>query len=167
VALRYFNTYGPRQSLSNPYTGLLAIVAARVLNKRPALIFEDGKQMRDFVYVADAARANLAAIKWEGRGAVVVNVGAGAPRTVLEVAEAVRNGLGGHVPPEFKGRFRSGDVRHCYADTARAEKIIGYTAGTDFERGLQFFLDWAAEEEGVKDLVDTGVSELEEKGLIK
>jgi dTDP-L-rhamnose 4-epimerase len=111
VALRYFNTYGPRQALGNPYTGLLAIVASRVVNQRPAVIFEDGKQLRDFIYVGDVARANLAALRWEGGGAVALNVGTGRPRTALEAAEAVRIGLGGGIAPEIKGRFRAGASR--------------------------------------------------------
>lgn len=167
VALRYFNVYGPRQALSNPYTGLLAIVAARVRNRKPALIFEDGQQLRDFTFVRDIARANLAALEWEGRGAVAVNVGTGRALSVIQVAEAVRQGLGGDLPHEINGRFRSGDIRHCYADTALAEKILGFRAETVFETGLPRFLDWAAEEEEVKDLVEKGVGELADKGLIK
>jgi len=94
-------------------------------------------------------------------------VGAGRPLTVLEVADAVRSGLGGELEHEIKGQFRSGDIRHCYADTALAEKTLRFKAETAFERGLPRFLDWAAEEEGVRDLVDKGVGELREKGLIK
>lgn len=167
VALRYFNVYGPRQALSNPYTGLLAIVASRVLNERPAIIFEDGKQLRDFTFVRDIARANLAALTWAGEGVVAANVGTGRPRSVLEVAEAVREGLGGDRAPEIRGQFRSGDIRHCYADTHRAETVLSFSAETSFEQGLPRFLDWASEEEGIKDLVEKGVGELENKGLIK
>jgi dTDP-L-rhamnose 4-epimerase len=167
VALRYFNVYGPRQALSNPYTGLLAIVASRVVNKKEALIFEDGEQLRDFTYVRDIARANLAALEWKGDDAVAVNVGTGKPRSVIEVANAVRDGLGGDMEHKINGQFRSGDIRHCYADTSLAAETIGFKAETEFETGLPVFLDWAAEEEGVLDLVDKGVSELSEKGLIK
>ncbi|MFO8058360.1 MAG: SDR family NAD(P)-dependent oxidoreductase [bacterium] len=167
VALRYFNIYGPRQALSNPYTGLLAIVASRVRNERPALIFEDGRQCRDFTYVRDAARANLAALRWGGEGGVAVNVGTGKPRSVLDVADAVRDGLGGDLPHEVQGAFRSGDIRHCYADTGLAREVLDYETATSFEEGLPVFLDWAAEEEGVEDLVQKGVSELKDKGLIK
>lgn len=167
VALRYFNTYGPRQALSNPYTGLLAIVASRVINRKPAVIFEDGKQLRDFIYVGDVARANLAALQWEGEGTVALNVGTGRPRSALEAAEAVRKGLRGDIPPEVKGRFRAGDIRHCFADVGKAKEVIGFTARTGFEEGLPLFLDWAAEEEGVRDLVDKGIGELDAKGLIK
>ena len=89
------------------------------------------------------------------------------PRSVIEVANAVRDGLGGDMEHKINGQFRSGDIRHCYADTSQASKIIGFEAKTEFEEGLPIFLDWAAEEEGVMDLVDKGVSELSEKGLIK
>jgi len=167
VALRYFNVYGARQALSNPYTGLLAIVASRVLNKRPALIFEDGKQLRDFTYVGDIARANLAALRWTGTGVAVTNVGTGRKLSVLDVEAAVRKGLGGSLEPEVNEKFRSGDIRHCYADTRRAAEVLGFQAETPFEVGLPKFLDWAAEEEGVVDLVDKGMKELSQKGLIK
>ncbi len=167
VALRYFNVYGPRQALSNPYTGLLAIVASRVLTKKPAIIFEDGEQRRDFTYVRDIARANLAALEWDGKDAVAVNVGTGRPLSVIQVAEAVRDGLGGDMDHEIRGQFRSGDIRHCYADVTRLGNVLNFKAETSFERGLPVFLDWAVEEEGVVDLVDKGVGELAEKGLIK
>jgi len=167
VALRYFNVYGARQALSNPYTGLLAIVASRVVNKKPALIFEDGQQIRDFTYVGDIARANLAALEWGGAGTAVANVGTGCKLSVLEVEAAVRKGLGGALEPQVNQQFRSGDIRHCYADTRRAAEVLNFKAETPFEVGLPKFLDWAAEEEGVLDLVDKGMGELKSKGLIK
>jgi dTDP-L-rhamnose 4-epimerase len=167
VALRYFNVYGPRQALSNPYTGLLAIVASAVKSNKPMPIFEDGKQVRDFTFVRDIARANLAALEWKGPGAVAVNVGTGRPLSVLEVAAAVREGLHGDIPMEVQGRFRSGDIRHCYADASLAERVFGFKAQTRFEEGLPYFLDWAAEEEGVNCLVDQASGELARKGLIK
>ena len=167
VALRYFNVYGARQALSNPYTGLLAIVASRVRNRKPALIFEDGRQLRDFTYVGDIARANLAALEWPGPGTAVVNVGTGRRLSVLEVAEAVRQGLDGKAEPVVNAQFRAGDIRHCFADTRRAESVLSFRAATPFETGLPRFLDWAAEEEGVLDLVEQGMSELKAKGLIK
>jgi dTDP-L-rhamnose 4-epimerase len=167
VALRYFNVYGPRQALGNPYTGLLAIVASSVRARKPMPIFEDGKQMRDFTFVRDVARANLAALEWDGAGVVAVNVGTGRPLSVLEVAQKVRAGLGGDNPLEVQGRFRSGDIRHCYADTTLAERVLGFQAQTRFEEGLPFFLDWAAEEDGVKCLVDRASTELAGKGLLK
>ncbi len=167
VALRYFNVYGPRQALSNPYTGLLAIVASSVLAKKPMPIFEDGKQMRDFTFVRDIARANLASIEWDGTGAVALNVGTGRHLSVMEVASEVRKGLGGDNEFQVQGKFRSGDIRHCYADASLAEKVIGFTAETRFEDGLPYFLDWSSEEEGVDFKADKASGELAQKGLIK
>jgi dTDP-L-rhamnose 4-epimerase len=167
VALRYFNVYGPRQALSNPYTGLLAIVASCALTKKPMPIFEDGKQVRDFTFVGDIARANLAALEWDGYDVVAVNVGTGRPLSVIQVAEAVRDGLSSEIPLEVKGKFRSGDIRHCYANTDLATNAIGFKAETSFEEGLPYFLDWSAEEEKIENMVDKGMSELDSKGLIK
>ena len=167
VALRYFNVYGPRQALSNPYTGLLAIVASRVLNKKPPIIFEDGSQSRDFVNVKDIARANLAALKWEGKGQEVVNIGTGRPLAINQAVDAVVKGLDGKEKPMITGRFRAGDIRHCYADVRKAEKLFGFKASVKFEEGLPEFLDWAREEEGVLDLAERCLGELESKGLVK
>ena len=167
VALRYFNVYGPRQALSNPYTGLLAIVASRVLNKKPPIIFEDGNQTRDFVNVRDIARANLLALRWQGEGQVVVNIGTGRALSVNEAVWGVINGLDGKVEPEITGRFRVGDIRHCYADTRRAKEILGFEAEIKFEQGVGEFLDWARKQEGVLDLADRCLRELEERGLVK
>ncbi len=167
VAFRYFNVYGPRQALSNPYTGLLAITASRVLNQKPPIIFEDGKQTRDFVNVKDIARANLAALKWQGKDQLVLNVGSGRALSVLEVVNAVSRGLGGKEAPMITGNFRVGDIRHCYSDPRRAKEIIGFEAKIKFEEGLPEFLDWAKEEEGVLDLADKCLGELKSKGLVK
>jgi dTDP-L-rhamnose 4-epimerase len=167
VALRYFNVYGPRQALSNPYTGLLAIVASRVLNGKAPIIFEDGEQSRDFVNVKDIAAANLAALNWTGKGQEVINIGTGRALTVNEAVAAVVGGLDGKEPPLITGRFRTGDIRHCYADVSRAKKILGFKARIKFEKGLPEFLDWAREEEGVLDLADRCLGELEAKGLVK
>ena len=167
VALRYFNVYGPRQALSNPYTGLMAIVASRVLSNKPAIIFEDGKQIRDFTNVRDIARSNLAAIERNGSEAVAVNIGTGRPTSIIDVANAVRDGLGGKLEHEVRGQFRSGDIRHCYADTTRAEKVLNFKAEIQFEEGLPELLEWANTETGIQDKVEHGVSELNEKGLIR
>lgn len=167
VALRYFNVYGPRQALSNPYTGLLAIVASRVLNGKPPIIFEDGNQSRDFVNVKDVARANLAALKWRGKTQEVVNVGTGRALTVNQAVDAVIKGLGGKAPAMITGKFRAGDIRHCYADVDKAEKVLGFKAKVGFEDGLPELLDWARKEEGVLDLAERCLGELEAKGLVK
>jgi len=167
VALRYFNVYGPRQALSNPYTGLLAITASRVLNKKPPIIFEDGEQTRDFVNVKDIARANLLALKWNGQGQEVINIGTGRALSVNQVVAEVIKGLEGKETPVITGRFRAGDIRHCYADVKRAKEILGFQAQIKFEDGLPEFLEWAREEEGVLDLAERCLGELEAKGLVK
>jgi len=167
IAFRYFNVYGPRQALSNPYTGLLAITASRVLNQKPPIIFEDGNQTRDFVNVKDVARANLLALKWQGKNQIVLNVGTGRALSVLEVVAGVSKGLAGNEAPMITGNFRVGDIRHCYSDPARAKESIGFEARIKFEQGLPEFLDWAQEEEGVLDLADKCLGELKSKGLVK
>jgi dTDP-L-rhamnose 4-epimerase len=168
VALRFFNTYGPRQALSNPYTGLLAIAASRMLAGKPVLVFEDGKQSRDFIHVRDVARACLAALCWQGSGTTMVaNIGTGLKSTVLDLVSAVRNGLGFKGEPEIKNLFRSGDIRHCYADTRRARESLGFESELSLEQGIPGFLDWARQEKAVKDMVEKAVDELELKGLVK
>jgi dTDP-L-rhamnose 4-epimerase len=129
VALRFFNVFGTRQALSNPYTGVLAIFASRLLNDRPPLIFEDGLQQRDFVSVYDIARACRLALEVPdatGSGGVF-NIGSGRPRTVLEVARKMAAVLGReYIEPEVTGKYRVGDIRHCFADIRLARRVLGY-----------------------------------------
>src|SRR5690606_16121711 len=121
VALRFFNVYGPRQALSNPYTGVLAIFASRLLNDQPPLIYEDGQQRRDFVSVHDAARAVVLALESADADGKVFNIGSGKSRTVYEVAEKVAAAMNKqHIRPIVTGRYRMGDVRHCFADIEAA-----------------------------------------------
>ncbi len=121
VALRYFNVYGPRQSLGNPYTGVAAIFASRLLNDRPPLIFEDGRQSRDFIHVSDVVRANLLALERDHAVGAAHNVGTGRSLDLLAMVAALRARLGGPAP-ELAGRFRQGDIRHCFADTRAGER---------------------------------------------
>lgn len=125
VALRLFNVYGPRQALSNPYTGVVAIFSSRLLNGRPPLVYEDGLQQRDFLHVSDAVQAFLLAMDHGGTGHCVLNVGTGRPLTILQVAEALIAHFGNDLSPEIPGQFRAGDVRHCYPDIARIQ-ALGY-----------------------------------------
>src|SRR5213076_2687942 len=126
VALRLFNTYGPRQALSNPYTGVLAIFASRLLNKRPPIVFEDGRQRRDFVSVFDVARAFRLALESDRAAGEVLNVGSGESVTVLEIAERLARILDVEIEPEALGRWRAGDIRHCFADITRARELLDY-----------------------------------------
>jgi dTDP-L-rhamnose 4-epimerase len=120
VALRYFNVYGPRQALSNPYTGVAAIFSGRLLNGNPPVIFEDGLQSRDFVHVTDIARANVLAMEHTEVAYEVINVGTGCATTICDVALALSRALQLNIQPEIVGGFRAGDIRHCIADIGKA-----------------------------------------------
>lgn len=143
VALRFFNAYGPYQALSNPYTGVLAIFASRCLNDNPPLIFEDGRQRRDFVSVRDVARACRLALTTPNVGEVF-NIGSGEPRSVLEVARSVVQALNAHVEPVVTSKYRVGDIRHCFADITKARQLLGYTPQVRFEDGLLELAEWLA-----------------------
>ncbi len=166
VALRLFNVYGPRQALSNPYTGVLAIFAARLLNGRPPLIFEDGHQRRDFVHVRDVARAVRLALETPAAAGQVFNIGSGESVTVAEVAQRLARALGRDgVAPEITGRARVGDIRHCFADVGLAREVLGYEAGVGFDEGLRELIAWLAECRPA-DRVDEATAELVRRGLI-
>jgi dTDP-L-rhamnose 4-epimerase len=166
VALRYFNVYGPRQSLSNPYTGVAAIFSSRLLNGNPPLIFEDGRQSRDFIHVSDIVRANLLAMTRDEANFGVFNVGTGRPKTVLDVAHALADGLGVDLAPEIVGQYRAGDIRHCYADISRIQQALGFQPRVAFAQGMADLIDWVREQEGV-DRVDEARAELEARGLAR
>jgi len=166
VALRYFNTYGPRQALSNPYTGVAAIFSSRLLNGNPPLIFEDGLQSRDFVHVSDIVQANLLAMENGHAKYEVFNIGTGRPLTVLDVAQALSEALGLEIEPEIAKRFREGDIRHCYADISKAQDLLGYTPRVAFEDGMADLVEWVSEQESL-DLVSDATEELEKRGLTK
>jgi dTDP-L-rhamnose 4-epimerase len=166
TALRFFNVYGTRQALSNPYTGVLAIFASRLLNGNAPMIFEDGRQRRDFVHVRDVARACLAALERDEAAGEVVNVGSGVPRTVEEVARGIAEAVGRpDLRPRVTGKYRVGDIRHCYADTARAGALLGFEAREDFQAGLAELAGWLAGEVAV-DRVDQATDELLRRGLV-
>ncbi len=166
VALRLFNVYGPRQALSNPYTGALAIFAARLLNNRPPLVFEDGLQQRDFVSVHDVAEACVKALAEDTVAAgKVLNIGTGRPRSIRDVAEALCKALGKHeIEPEITGRCRVGDVRHCFADTREARRVLGFTPSVPFERGLLELAGWI-DGQTARDGAAQARAELEARGL--
>src|ERR687884_509595 len=142
VALRFFNVYGERQALSNPYTGVAAIFASRLLNDNAPLVFEDGNQTRDFIDVRDVARCCSLALTRDGADGRTLNVGTGKPTSVLDVAQVIARGLGKDVEPEIAHQYRAGDIRHCYADTTLAKELLGFRAETQFERGMTDLLGW-------------------------
>ncbi len=163
VALRYFNTYGARQALSNPYTGVGAIFASRLLNGKPPVIFEDGLQQRDFVHVSDIAQANLLVMANPAADFQVFNVGTGRPVTILQVAETLIHHMGVEVRPEIVHQSRAGDIRHCYADTRRLA-ALGYQPRREFETGMGELVRWVASQQA-EDAFETARGELQSKGL--
>ncbi len=164
VALRFFNVYGPYQALSNPYTGVLAIFAARLLNGRPPLIFEDGEQRRDFVSVHDVARACRLALASEGAAGLAVNVGSGESISVNGIAERLGAILGRGVPAEVTGKYRVGDIRHCFADITLARGVLGYAPQVGLDQGMTELAGWLEGQVAV-DRVDDATAELAARGL--
>jgi dTDP-L-rhamnose 4-epimerase len=164
IALRYFNIYGPRQSLSNPYTGAAAIFSSRLLNGNPPLVFEDGCQTRDFVHVSDIVAANLLALESSRTGCDVFNVGTGRPLSILRLVQLIREELGQGPEEQVLHKFREGDIRHCYADVSRIRAALGYIPRVALEDGVRELVAWVREEEAV-DLVERAARELEERGL--
>ena len=164
VALRFFNVYGPRQSLSNPYTGVLAIFASRLLNDRRPLVYEDGGQRRDFVNVADVARACRLALELGGADGRAVNVGSGRSVSVLEIADQLSRVLGKQIEPELAGKFRAGDIRHCFADVSLARETLGFEAEVPLEGGMAELAAWL-EGQVATDRFDEAAAELTQRGL--
>ncbi|MDB6058690.1 MAG: dehydratase [Verrucomicrobiales bacterium] len=165
VALRFFNVYGPYQALSNPYTGVLAIFASRLLNNNRPMIFEDGNQRRDFVSVHDIAQACCLALANEAPAGEVFNIGSGENVTVREVAQQVAASVGKeHIEPEITGKYRVGDIRHCFADISKARRMLGYEPRVRFKDGLTELAEWL-EGEAAEDKVDQAGAELAARGL--
>src|SRR5215212_2887969 len=142
VALRFFNVYGPRQALSNPYTGVLAIFASRLLNGKPPLVYEDGAQRRDFVHVKDVAHACVLALERDGADGRAVNVGGGRSVTVTEIGRKLGDVLDAEIEPEVTGKFRAGDIRHCFADIALARGLLGFEPEVELEDGIAELAEW-------------------------
>ena len=166
VALRFFNAYGPRQSLDNPYTGVCAIFQARIKNGQPPIVFEDGKQTRDFVSVRDIAHGCVLAMEKRGADYEAVNLGSGKPTSILEVAQVLSRLYDSTVPPSVEHKFRAGDVRHCYADGAKAKKLLGFEAKTSFEDGMRDLVAWGKTVEAT-DGFREAYDELRKKGLVE
>jgi dTDP-L-rhamnose 4-epimerase len=167
VALRYFNIYGPRQALSNPYTGAAAIFCGRLLNQKAPVIFEDGLQSRDFIHVSDIIRANLLAMEKHDADYEVFNVGTGRATTILEVAEVLMKKLTPDlsIQPKIEHAFRHGDIRHCFADIAKIQKRLGFMPRVQFHDGVDDLVVWVKDQQA-RDTFDRAHIELKQRGLI-
>lgn len=165
VALRYSCTYGPRQSIFNPYTGVIAIFCTRLLNDLPPVVYEDGGQTRDFSFVEDIARANLLAATTDQLDGLPVNVGSGKGVTIREVAEQISDALGIHLPVEAQGEFRPGEMRHLTSGTERI-RAAGYAPQVDLAAGIGRYLNWIRTQADVKDYFSEAANILREKGIV-
>lgn len=165
VALRLFNTYGPRQALSNPYTGVLAIFAARVLNGRSPLVYEDGRQRRDFVNVKDVARAFRLALERDEANGEAINIASGHSVSIGELAQRLSEVLGQRHPGAvLAGKYRVGDVRHCFADIGKARRLLGFEPSVSLEAGMRELAAWLEGEDAL-DRSDQAQNELVARGL--
>ena len=165
VALRYFNVYGPRQSLSNPYTGVAAIFMSRIKNGNMPVIYEDGMQSRDFVSVHDIVQANILSMEKNSANYEVFNVGTGRAITIKAVAETLAKIYGRDIKPEITFRFRKGDVRHCFSDILKIKNKLGYMPKVSFEEGMKELIDWSKNEKAI-DKFESASQELKKHGLV-
>jgi dTDP-L-rhamnose 4-epimerase len=166
VALRFFNVFGPGQALSNPYTGVAAIFASRLMNDMPPLIFEDGRQSRDFIHVSDIVSGIVAALTSDEAQGHAINLGTGRSTSVHEMARVLADGLGRSIEPELPQKYRAGDIRHCYADTRVARELLGFEAQVTLEDGIEDLLGWLEGQEAV-DRLDAAAGELAARGLTR
>ena len=166
VAFRYFNVYGTRQALSNPYTGVCAIFSSRLLNDQPPTVFEDGEQSRDFVHVSDIVQANLLALETDRGDYEAMNVGTGRPTTVKQISRLLAKGLGKEIEPDIVGKYREGDIRHCVADISKIRRLIAYEPTVTLEKGMEELLGWVSKQEAV-DRVSAATAELAAHSLVK
>ena len=165
VALRYSCTYGPRQSIFNPYTGVIAIFCIRLLNNQPPVLYEDGYQTRDLCFVEDIARANLLAATTDKLDGLAVNVGSGKAATIREVARLISNALNIQIEPAAPGQFRPGEMRHLTSDITRI-RSLGFTPEVDLEGGIARYLDWIRAQADVRDYFAAAESTLRSKGIV-
>ncbi len=166
VALRFFNAYGPYQSLSNPYTGVLAIFASRLLNGERPIIFEDGQQLRDFVSVYDVAQACRLALEVDAAQDLIFNVGSGTSITVKEVARKLAHVLGKNLDPEITAKYRVGDIRHCYPDIGLAQRVLGFKPRVTLEKGMRDLAEWLEQQTTAHDRFNEMREELASRGLV-
>lgn len=166
VALRFFNTYGPRQALSNPYTGVMAIFSGRLLNRQPPVIYEDGLQSRDFTHVSDIVQGLILAMERPEADYHVFNLGTGTPTSIAEVAKMLAQHLTeGQIEPQILNQFRAGDIRHCYADLAKARRLLGFEPRVPLQEGMADLLAWVREQTA-EDRFEQVEKELAAKSLV-
>jgi dTDP-L-rhamnose 4-epimerase len=159
--------YGPGQSLTNPYTGILSIFSSRILNGQPINIFEDGKESRDFVYIDDVVEATISGLEDETITNVVFNVGTGISTTVKEVVELLMDNYDRKVDYVISGNFRIGDIRHNYADITKIKDKLGFTPQVTFKEGIRKFTAWVHQQTPAENNYEKSLSELKQKGLLK
>jgi dTDP-L-rhamnose 4-epimerase len=167
VAFRYQNVYGPGQSLSNPYTGILSVFSTLIKNKKPINIFEDGKESRDFVFIDDVINATVLGIEKDEANGEVFNVGSGSPVTVMEVAQLLVNNYETEIELQVTGNYRLGDIRHNFADISKITRLLGFKPSISFADGLKRFTDWVNKQSVQTSRYDESVREMKEKGLMK
>lgn len=167
IAFRYQNVYGPGQSLSNPYTGILSIFSNRIRSGNSINIFEDGLESRDFVFIDDAVTATMQGIEHKGGVNGAFNVGSGVPSDVCSIANMLQAAFRREVPTVVSGQFRLGDIRHNFADLEKIERVLGFVPSIDIEQGIARFVDWVEKQQSSKDNYEKSLYELEEKGLLK
>jgi dTDP-L-rhamnose 4-epimerase len=166
VALRYSCTYGPRQSIFNPYTGVIAIFCTRLLNNLPTVLYEDGEQTRDFSFVEDVARANLLAAETDKLDGSPVNIGSGEGTSIRKVAELLGDALGIRISPEVNGEFRPGEMRHLTSDTTRA-RAAGYQPQVDLVEGIPRYIDWIRKQSDIRDYFSEAAEILRSRGIVQ
>jgi dTDP-L-rhamnose 4-epimerase len=166
VALRFFNTYGPRQALSNPYTGVMAIFSGRLLNGQSPVIYEDGLQSRDFTHVKDIVQGLLLAMERSEADYQVLNLGTGVPTSIAQAAEMLAQNLtAGQVKPQILNQYRAGDIRHCYADLTKARRLLGFEPQVSLQEGMEDLLSWVRAQTAVDRFAQVE-EELAEKSLV-
>jgi len=165
VSLRFFNVYGPRQSLSNPYTGVAAIFVSRLKHNKPPIIYEDGKQTRDFVSVHDVVRALVSAAESQAANFESMNIGSGKATTIMQIAQTLAALLGKTIQPTISQKFRKNDVKHCFADIAKAKRLLRWAPTVSLEQGLRELIDWSTKE-AAEDLFEKAEHELKAKSLL-
>lgn len=166
VAFRFFNVYGPRQALSNPYTGVAAIFSGRLLNYNAPLIFEDGLQSRDFIHVSDIVQGLVLGMERDEANYQAINLGTGRQTSVLDVAQALNRELGLDIQPQIVNKFRAGDIRHCFADITKARQLLGFEPKVRFEDGVRELIGWVSQQTA-SDKVADATQELAARGLTR